>query len=596
MIDRILAAYADSKYDFRATAKPDDALAHLFEQWVPYYRMKAAIAAAIQPATILEIGVRYGYGAAAFLHGSPRAHYTGLDLDADCFGGEKGAINWAKNILPAGQYELVVGNSQNLRRLPGGVYDLVHIDGQQDEGGTFHDLVLAIRQARFILVDGYFWTDENNHAVNDFLRRFREDLEYFFVIPGYAGEMLIKVKTPPAAPASPSTLVSAGIRDLYTQDYFLRDCGGWEHFGAARLRLIEDGRLRSMADLLFAGPVRRVLDLGAGRGELTLLAALAGCEVTAVDYSPAAIAILQESLQAHPEAAARVECHCADASTYIPQGHYDVVLAGDLIEHLSAQELEGLYARVAAALAPGGRFVVHTFPNRWYYDYAHRWRRAAARALGAHVPANPRSRFELLMHINEQSPRTLRKSLQRHFAHVSLWFGSPEDPRGSLGRRCRPRELAEYRDLYAVASATPVDAASFIPLFTGLALTEFDFPISVVAAPATGQTAQTITCLVSVSNHTRAAVLASRPPYPCYLSYRWLDEAGQPLPVEGWRNSFSPALVPGANYTYPVRVITPNFPGRLQLVFSIVQEHQFWLCDKRLELCPKHSITITQSR
>ena len=46
MIDRILQAYARSNYDFRTTAKPGDTLAHLFEKWVPYYRMKAAVAEA----------------------------------------------------------------------------------------------------------------------------------------------------------------------------------------------------------------------------------------------------------------------------------------------------------------------------------------------------------------------------------------------------------------------------------------------------------------------------------------------------------------------------------------------------------------------
>ncbi len=131
-------------------------LAHLFEKWVPYYRMKAAVAEALQPKTVLEIGVRHGHGGAAFLHGSPQAHYTGIDLDADTFGGEKGAIGWARHIMPAGQCDLEIADSQKLTRFPGGIYDLIHADGQQNESGTFHDLLLAIRQARYILVDGYF--------------------------------------------------------------------------------------------------------------------------------------------------------------------------------------------------------------------------------------------------------------------------------------------------------------------------------------------------------------------------------------------------------------------------------------------------------
>lgn len=594
MIDRILQAYARSNYDFRTTAKPGDTLAHLFEQWVPYYRMKAAVAEALQPKTVLEVGVRYGYGGAAFLHGSPQAHYTGIDLDADTFGGEKGAIGWARQIMPAGQCDLVVADSQKLTRFPGGIYDLVHVDGQQNESGTFHDLLLAIRQARYILVDGYFWTAENFHAANDFLNRFREDIEYALVIPGYAGEMLIKVKSTALTGADASKPVdSTAIRDLYTEKYFLRDCGGWEFFAATRDRLVHDGRLRSMADLMFLQPVRRVLDLGAGRGELTVLAALAGCEVTAVDYSQDAVNILRKSLETHPEAARRVKCVCANVCEFTPEGRYDAVLAGDVVEHLNPAELDELYRRVAGALAPNGRFIVHTFPNRWFYDYAHVWRRAEARKLGAHLPANPRSRFELLMHINEQSPRGLRRQLRSHFPHVQLWFGSPDDPGGSLLRHCRPRELAAYRDLYAIASPVPVDVAPIRQAFRSEALADRSFTVELIEAPAEVAAGTAFTCLVRVKNLSSTSYLASRPPYPTYLSYQWHHATGESLGGEGWRSTLTPALAPQSTHSYSMRVLAPAVRGELKLTLSLVQEHQFWLCHARPDLCPQQVMQVT---
>lgn len=593
MIDAILRTYAQSTYDFRSIAKPDDVLAHLFEQWVPYYRMKAAISEVLQPSSVLEIGVRHGYAAAAFLHGAPEARYTGIDLNTDSFGGQKGAIDWVSHILPSGSYQLIIGDTQKMNRLPGGTYDLVHVDGQQDEAGTFHDLVLAVRQSRFILVDGYFWTEQNYRAANDFLWRFREDIEHFTVIPGYAGEMLIKVKAPAAHATSDSGPVASGaIRDLYTASYFLRDCGGWEFFASTRERLLHDGRLRSMADLLFAQPALRVLDLGAGRGELTVLAALAGCDVTAVDYSPDAIQILSDSLAHLPEATRKVTCVCADVSTYEFKGTYDVVLAGDVVEHLNPDELERLYARIAKVLSPSGRLIVHTFPNRWFYDYAHKWRRRAAQQIGAHLPANPRSRFELLMHINEQSPRILRRTLKRHFQHVSLWFGSLEDPRGSLQRRCRPRELANYRDLFAIASMLPIDEPQLVTLFESPPIIERDFPLTLISAPAEALASQTISCLVRLTNRSQHSVLASRAPFPVFLSYRWLDQSGNSIGLEGWRNILTPALIPGASHIYSTQVTTPAVRGPHQLVFSIVQEQQFWLCDTRPDLCPIHPITL----
>src|SRR3954470_23814078 len=116
MIDRILEYYRTSDYDFRCHANPDDPLSHLFPEWVPYYRLKAAIARIIAPTTILEIGVRYGYSARAFLHGQPTARVTGIDLDVESFGGAKSAFTWAQRILPAAQTELILGNSQTMIR------------------------------------------------------------------------------------------------------------------------------------------------------------------------------------------------------------------------------------------------------------------------------------------------------------------------------------------------------------------------------------------------------------------------------------------------------------------------------------------------
>jgi hypothetical protein len=188
----ILELSRTAEYDFRLTAYPDDALRARFTEWVPYYKTKWAIARSLQPASILEIGVRYGYSAAAFLDGCPSARYLGIDLDSDEFGGAKGAIDWANRITADYSAEFIVADSQKMGSFPGGIYDLIHVDGQQDGDGSFHDLELAIHQGRFVLADGFFWNQQNFQAMSEFLFRYRGLIEYFLVIPGYAGELLIK--------------------------------------------------------------------------------------------------------------------------------------------------------------------------------------------------------------------------------------------------------------------------------------------------------------------------------------------------------------------------------------------------------------------
>jgi hypothetical protein len=107
MIDSILGELAKTAFDFRAYANPSDPLSPLFEEWVAYYRLKFAIVKALQPKSILEVGVRFGYSARAFLEASPAAKLLGIDLDCDLYGGQKGALEWARPALVHGKLQVM---------------------------------------------------------------------------------------------------------------------------------------------------------------------------------------------------------------------------------------------------------------------------------------------------------------------------------------------------------------------------------------------------------------------------------------------------------------------------------------------------------
>ena len=66
------------------------------------------------------------------------------------------------------------------------------------------------------------------------------------------------------------------------------------------------------------------------------------------------------------------------------------------------------------------------------------------------------------MHINEQSPRVLRKQLRAHFEHVDLWFSdhSCGNPADNLQRRYSIAEMRAAGDLFAVASNSPVSRSA----------------------------------------------------------------------------------------------------------------------------------------
>ncbi|MEK7403806.1 MAG: class I SAM-dependent methyltransferase [Acidobacteriota bacterium] len=582
MIEQILKRWKSCSYDFRRTANPGDPFGYRFDEWLSYYRLKWAIASVLRPASILEIGVRCGYSAAAFLDAAPTASYLGIDVDEESYGGHKGALEWAGKITARFQASFLKANTQQMQRLPGGIYDLVHVDGQQDGDGSFHDLMIALPQARYILVDGYFWTNLNFLAMSSFLERFREAIEFYCVIPGYAGELLIKVSPEHLTGGRPpaSQLSSPALRPAYGDDYYLLHCGGYEFFKRDKGKRLEDPRLVAVASLGGLKSGGRCLDLGCGRGELVYEFARRGFQVTAVDYSEPAIALAQRCFADEPELRKNVAFLCGDACTAPLQGPFDLAIASDLIEHLAAAELDVLYGKVARLLKPDGLFIVHTFPNLWSYRYEYPRRRRFAASVGAYLPPEPRSRYELLVHINEQSPRRMRAGLGRHFANVLIWFADPAAPLGSLGAARLSKSFARFApDLFAIASHAPVPVEQVRRLLEMTPLEPLrpgEVSLVLTQAPARAAAGQCFDCSVLVGNES-GAVLQSLPPNPMHIAYHWLDEeAGRALVFDGLRTRLWPPLCHGRSMCYVVPVRAPELPGRHRLRLTLVQEGVRW--------------------
>lgn len=100
--------------------------------------------------------------------------------------------------------------------------------------------------------------------------------------------------------------------------------------------------------------VDRVLDLGCGIGRHTRLLAEAGFQVTATDASPSAITRCRDWLAAD---GLDVDLRVADMGE-IPggPGHFDAVLAYNVIYHTRREALVRIVGEIARALRPGGLF------------------------------------------------------------------------------------------------------------------------------------------------------------------------------------------------------------------------------------------------
>ena len=82
---------------------------------------------------------------------------------------------------------------------------------------------------------------------------------------------------------------------------------------------------------------------------------------------------------------------------------FDVVRLVDVYEHLHPFELDFTLSEARRLLRPGGRLLVHTGPNTWFYRFGYPGALAGAPSPAAGIPEDLRGEYDHLMHVNEQN-------------------------------------------------------------------------------------------------------------------------------------------------------------------------------------------------
>lgn len=175
---------------------PDDAyMKDRQNDWYEYYRCKWYYAELSRAKSILEIGVRLGYSAYAFMSSLHCESYTGWDIQEPIDGGmDFDTFPWVEEKIfskfPRVKASLKVMNTQ---KDDWGIekFDLIHVDGDHSFAGTLSDCVKAygiLNDGGLMVVDDYIFIDSVKKAIDVFI-----DEKDLIKIVGYSkrGDALI---------------------------------------------------------------------------------------------------------------------------------------------------------------------------------------------------------------------------------------------------------------------------------------------------------------------------------------------------------------------------------------------------------------------
>lgn len=255
---------------------------------------------------------------------------------------------------------------------------------------------------------------------------------------------------------------------------------------------------------------------------------------------------------------------------------FDKIVMSDVVEHIEQDMLEKILEKMSNSLSPKGVVVIHTAPNKDYYDITYPKIREQASSLGCFMPKNPRSYYEQLMHINEQSPNKLELTLKKYFSYVKVWTGMAMD----IDLNKTLLESQQDNRIFAYASNNEEAMENIVRDIMKYS----EKPVK-DACKINIESDETITMMCEeayirvVLENMGSELITSRKKYPINLAYHILDVNGEVLLFDGDRTRIMDYIQGGEKSTIQMKIAIPEelLNGTQYIIrITCVAEGCFW--------------------
>lgn len=192
------------------------------------------------------------------------------------------------------------------------------------------------------------------------------------------------------------------------------------------------------------------------------------------------------------------------------------------------------------------------------------------------MPQNPRSLYERLMHINEQTSNSLRDTLNKYFEKCYVWSG---DIKGESFLVNNVIQEIDY-DITALAGNEVATKKLLLNAFSyPLEAENLFVDIRIKSYIKNVVQSRNIKFLVEVINKS-PYIMKSLMPHPVRISYHIFDIKGRMVLFEGNRTELPCILYPNKRVDVEMEISTSCLnKGKYVILVTLVQELCFWFND-----------------